>query len=219
MKDFAAEREQIRQSPPPALVAEAAANPGGSVAAIDRDYIGHPDGFVPAEAVLGVWLVDGDGKLTGEFEENPNYGPPKDDFVKLTERDHWFGWLDDDPAQAVRDGIAECLRQQAPDAVLEWVKIREAPRFFTGGRPSPDRADLITVTRAALAVSFALSVVSRKREILTGVFSWVAVRLDQPGNRKDQVWLDLWTDLDRAEEELRKRVYAVGAGEGEGLAG
>jgi hypothetical protein len=78
MSDFEAERERIRQSPPPELVAEAAANPGGLVASIDSDYIGDPDGFIPGEAIQGVWLVDADGKLTGEFKENPNYGPPKD---------------------------------------------------------------------------------------------------------------------------------------------
>jgi hypothetical protein len=210
MRDFEAERERIRQSPPPELVAEAAANPGGSVASIDSEYIGHPDGFIPGEAIQGVWLVDADGNLTGEFKENPDYGPPKDEFAKLTEPDHWLGWLGDDPAEAVRDAIADCLHQQAPNAVLEWVKILETPRFFTGGRPSRDDENAMLVTRAGLAVSFALSVTSRKREILTGVFSWVAVRLDQPGNRIDQVWLDLWTDLDWAEEELRKRIYAVG---------
>ncbi|MEU6674281.1 hypothetical protein [Streptomyces sp. NPDC046925] len=50
----------------------------------------------------------------------------------------------------------------------------------------------------------------RKREILQGVFSRVAVRLDQPGNREDRVWLDLRVDLDWAETELRNRVYLVG---------
>ncbi|MEE4546259.1 hypothetical protein V2S66_30385 [Streptomyces sp. V4-01] len=158
MKDFEAERERIRKSPPPELVAEAAANPGGSVAPIDSDYIGHPDGFIPGEAIQGIWLVDADGNLTGEFEENPNYGPPKDEFAKLTEPDHWLGWLGEDPAKAVRDAIANCLHQQAPNAVLEWAKIREDSRFFTGGRPSRDDENVMLVTRAGLAVSFALSV-------------------------------------------------------------
>ncbi|WP_318212187.1 MULTISPECIES: hypothetical protein [unclassified Streptomyces] len=70
----------------------------------------------------------------------------------------------------------------------------------------------MTVTRAGIALPFALSVISpgRNREILQGAFSWVAVRLDQPGERKDQVWFDLRADLDRAETELRKRIYLVG---------
>ncbi|WP_234343690.1 hypothetical protein [Streptomyces sp. NRRL F-5123] len=196
-------------------MAEAAANPGGAVAAIDPDYIGHPDGFVPGEAVHGYWLVGEDGKLTGEFRENPDYGPPKDDFAKLTGTDHWLGWLGDDPAGAVRGGILDCLLPQVPTAVLEWVKILDEPRFLTFARRRPDDEESIVVTRAGLTVSFALSVVGgAKREVLTGAFSWAAVRLDRPGGRKDRFWLDLWTDLDPAAEQLRERIYAVGSGGG-----
>ncbi|MER5349411.1 hypothetical protein ABT093_03625 [Kitasatospora sp. NPDC002551] len=211
MRDLSAERQRVRQSPPPELVAEAAANPGGSVAAIDPEYIGDPNGYVPAEAIQGAWVVGPDGKLTGEFRENPNYGPPKDDFAELTGSDHWLDWLGE-PARAIRDSIAHCLSDQVQGAELEWVKILDEPRYLTGGRRSPGHEDRIIVTRAGLAVSFALSVTApgHKREILTGVFTWVAARLDQPDGRKDQVWLDLWSDLDRAEAELRERIYLVG---------
>ncbi|MFD7710185.1 hypothetical protein ACFV6E_08135 [Streptomyces sp. NPDC059785] len=212
MGDFSAERQRILQSPPPELVAEAAANPGGSVAAIDTGYIGDPNGYIPAEAVRGAWLVGPDGKLTGEFEENLNYGPPKDEFARLTESTHWLDWLGDDPARAVRDSVEGCLTDQVAGAVLDWLKILDDPRFLTGGRPRPDHPDRIIVTRAGLALPFALSVTApgRKREILTGVFTWVAVGLDQPGGRKDQVWLDLRADPDWAEAELRKRIHLVG---------
>lgn len=213
MGDISAERQRILQSPPAELVTEAAANPNGSVAAIDSDYIGRPDGFIPPEAIQGVWLVDADGKLTGEFEENPTYGPPQDDFTKFTASKKWpRTWLGKQPADAVRDSIADCLNGQAAGAVLEWVKILDEPRYLTGGRPQPDNEDRLIVTRAGIALPFALSVTApeRKRQILTGVFTWVAVRLDQPGKRKDQVWLDLWADLDWAETELRNRIYLVG---------
>ncbi|WP_127359083.1 hypothetical protein [Actinacidiphila soli] len=190
----------------------AAANPGGSVAVIDPDLIGDPNGYVPGEAVQGVWRVGEDGKLTGEFVENPNYGPPKDDFAKLTESKHWLDWLGQQPAVAVRDSIAEILDQQVPGATLEWIKVTDVPRYLTGGRPQPDDEGHMIVTRAGIALPFALSVISprRKLEILQGAFSWVAVRLDQPGNRKDQVWLDLRADLDWVETELRNRIYCVG---------
>ncbi|MFJ9608563.1 hypothetical protein ACIRS1_19720 [Kitasatospora sp. NPDC101176] len=210
MGDIPAEQRRILQSPPPELVAAAAANPGGSIAAIDYAYIGDPDGYVPAEAVRGVWRVGPDGRLTGEFEENPGYGPPKDDFSRLTDSDHWLEWLGD-PAAAVRGSIVDCLTSQAPGAVVEWVKIIDDPRYLTGGPRSPERDDLMIVRRAGLAVSFALAVTApgRERDVLTGVFSWVAVRLDRPGERKDRVWLDLWADLDRAAAELGKRIYLV----------
>ncbi|MBF9067097.1 hypothetical protein [Streptacidiphilus fuscans] len=210
MGDISARRQRILQSPPPELVAEAAANPGGSVAEIDPDYIGDPNGFIPGEAVQGVWIVGPDGKLTGEFMENPDYGPPKDDFAKLTESDHWLAWIGDDPVQALRDSITNCLTGQDPKAVLDWVKILDTPRYLTGARRDPGHDDQIIVTRAGLTLSFALSVTASKREVLTGTFSWVAVRLDEPADRKDQIWLDLWTDLDWAETELRNRIYLVG---------
>ncbi|MFI9202762.1 hypothetical protein [Streptomyces sp. NPDC053048] len=212
MGHISAERRRILDSPPPELVAEAAANPGGSVAVIDPDLISDPNGYVPGEAVQGVWRVGEDGKLTGEFVENPNYGPPKDDFTKLTDSNHWLDWLGEQPAVAVRDSIAGILNEQVPGAYLEWIKILDDPRYLTGGRPRPDDASHMFVTRAGTALPFALSVSipGRKREILQGVFSWVAVGLDQPGERKDRVWLDLWADLDWAETELRNRIYLVG---------
>jgi hypothetical protein len=104
------------------------------------------------------------------------------------------------------------LDEQVPGALLEWIKVVDAPRCLTGGRPRPDNERRMIVTRAAIALPFALSVTApgRRRDILQGVFSWVAVRLDQPGSRKDQVWLDLRAELDWAEAELRSRIYLVG---------
>ncbi|MFB8241052.1 hypothetical protein ACFC58_31395 [Kitasatospora purpeofusca] len=178
---------------------------------IDPDLIGDPNGYIPGEAVQGAWRVGSDGKLTGEFVENPSYGTPKDDFAALTDSEHWLDWLGPQPAVAVRDSIAQILDEQVSGATLEWLKITDVPRYLTGGRPHPDDEDRMIVTRAGIAVPFALSVVSpgRKREILQGAFSWAAVGLDRPGARKDQVWLDLRADLDWAETELRNRIYHV----------
>ncbi|MFC9295139.1 hypothetical protein ACFTWH_18805 [Streptomyces sp. NPDC057011] len=206
---FRRERRVVSHSPE--LVAAAAENPGGSVAEINTEYVSRPDGFVPTEAIRGVWLVGADGKLTGVFEENPNYGPaPRDDFAKLTESGHWLGWLGD-PVAAVRDSIADCLSQQVPGAVLEWLKVLEEPRYLTGGRVPPENGNRMIITRAGLALSFALSVTApeHKREILTGTFTWVSAPLDRP-DRKDRVWLDLSTDLDWAEGQLRDRIMLVG---------
>ncbi|MFC9927857.1 hypothetical protein [Streptomyces sp. NPDC127190] len=179
---------------------------------IDSDLVGDPNGYVPGEAVRGVWVVGEDGKLTGEFVENPNFGPPKDDFAKLVDSQHWLGWLGEQPAVAVRDSIAGILADQVAGADLEWIKILDVPRYLTAGRPRPDDASRLVVTRAGIALSFALGVTSpgREREILQGVFSWVAVGLDRPGERKDRVWFDLRADLDWAETQLRERIYRVG---------
>ncbi|MCF2126786.1 hypothetical protein L1I79_10080 [Strepomyces sp. STD 3.1] len=199
----------------PALLAAAAEHPGGSVAEIDSAYIDDPNGYVPPEAIRGAWLVDGSGKLTGEYQENPRHGAPQDDFGKLTEPDHWLGWLGDDPAAAVRKGIEESLRAQVADAVVEWIKILETPRFLTAGRQHSENAQAMLVTRAALAAPFALSVRTAQhgRSVLLGVFSWAAVDLSPPGVRKDRHWFDLNVELDWAGERLEGRMYEIG-GEG-----
>jgi len=212
MEDLSPELERLRQSPPPALVAEALAAPGGSVAQIDPAFVEDPNGYVPNEAIQGFWRVDPQGRLTGEFESNPNYGPPQDDFTKLDGSKHYLGWLGDRPAAAIRDSIAHVLDGQAPGAVLEWIKVDADPRYLTSGRPQPGHEEYLIVTRSGLALPFVLSVTApgRKRAILQGVFTWAAINLDRPRARKDQVWFDLHADLDWAETQLRTRIFTVG---------
>ncbi|MFJ9881115.1 hypothetical protein ACIQRN_16465 [[Kitasatospora] papulosa] len=197
----------------PALLAAATENPGGSVAEIDPAHIDDPNGYVPPEAIRGAWLVDSSGKLTGEYQENPRHGAPQDDFSKLTEPDHWLGWLGGNPAAAVREGIEESLRAQVTDAVVEWVKILETPRFLTAGRQPSENDQVMLVTRAALAAPFALSVRTTQhgRSVLQGVFSWAAVNLSPPGVRKDRHWFDLGVELDWAGEQLQERIYEIGS--------
>ncbi|MFF3609730.1 hypothetical protein [Streptomyces sp. NPDC002463] len=200
----------------PALLAAAAENPGGSVAEIDPTYIDDPNGYVPPEAIRGAWLVDSSGKLTGEYQENPRHGMPQDDFSKLTDPDHWLGWLGDDPAAAVRQGIEESLRAQVADAVVEWVKILDTPRFLTGALPHPENAQTMLVARAALAAPFALSVRTTQhgRSVLLGAFSWAAVNLSGPEDRKDRHWFDLGVGLDWAGERLQERIYEIDSADG-----
>src|SRR5262245_55810574 len=101
-----------------------------------------------------------------------------DDFSPLTGSGHWLGWLGDDPAQAVRGEIEGILRRQVPTARLEWAHLLAEPYYLTGGRKLPDDPGQMVVTRAALAVPFALQVQSAEGvEQLCGVFSWVAVGL------------------------------------------
>lgn len=195
----------------PGLVAQAAASPGGSVAEIDSELVGgNADGYVPGEAIRGCWIVGPDGALTGEYAENPNYGTPADDFTRLAEMDHFWHWLPDEPAAAVRASLTNLLTQQVPGAVLEWVKVTDTPEVVTGGRRVPDDPNQILLVRTALAVPFALSVTSPdgRREVLWGVFTWVASGLDG-ANRRDRVWLDLGAGIGWAKEQLSARVYEV----------
>jgi hypothetical protein len=58
---------------PDALVAEAAAKPGGWVYAIDPAY--DPNGTVPPEGIAGAWRVGADGRPTGEYRPNRAHRP------------------------------------------------------------------------------------------------------------------------------------------------
>jgi hypothetical protein len=196
---------------PPSLTATAAANPGGSVAEIDGSVVRDPDGYVPAEAIIGLYLVGPDGRATGDYVRNPRHGPVRDDFIKLESPDHWLGWLPDTPGRSVRTSLEEILAEQVAGTVVEWVKIVEEPVFLTGGVRSSSYPNQMTVRRAAIAVVFALGVRAPGRglEILTGAFSWAVGGLDRPGSRRDRTWLDLGMSRASAEELLRRRVYQV----------
>jgi hypothetical protein len=205
--DWPFERREL----PAHLLDEAAANPGGSVAEIDGSMVGDPDGYVPVEAIIGAWVIGPDGRPTGDYLRNPAHGPVRDDFTRLTEPDHWLGWLSDDPALALRESIAGILDEQVSGAVVEWLKVVDEPVFLTGGRRNAEDPERLVVTRAAMAAPFALSVrdPDGSRHVLAGVHSWAAVRLDTPAERRDRVWFDLGLTRDEAAELLQHRIYEV----------
>jgi hypothetical protein len=200
-----------RRDLPAQLVAEAAANPGGAVAEIDGSLVPDRDGYVPSEAVVGIYPVGPDGVATGEYIRNPRYGTVRDDFTPLESPDHWLGWLPDTPSSAVRSSIEGIIVEQVPGSVVQWVKVVHEPAFLTGGRRVPDAPTRVIVTRAGLAAPFALGVhpPAGRPEILTGVFSWIAVGLDTPDNRRDRVWLDLGMTPQQGEELLQQRIYEL----------
>jgi len=202
---------EIRTPPTdPGLAAEAALNPGGSVAEINGDIVGgDPNGYVPTEAIRGAWIVGPDGELTGEYARNPHHGTPTDDFSKLTVMDGFWHWLPDRPEVAVREAVQETLTAQVEGAVLEWMKVTDKPGVVTGAKRSPNNDQHVIVVRTAVAVPFALSVrsPSGRRDILWGVFTWAASGLDKPRSRHDRTWFDLHADLAWATERLQERVY------------
>jgi hypothetical protein len=213
MADERAQWPVERRVMPAHLAAEAAANPGGWVYEIDGSMVADPDGYVPAEAILGGFAVGPDGKPTGEYARNPGYGPVRDDFTRLETPDHWLGWLPGAPAKTVRVQLQAMLADQVPSSALEWVKIIDEPLFLTSGVRSPADPEILIVRRAALAVVFALRVRSpqRKPEIMTGALTWAAVGLDEPGLRRDRIWFDVNITRERAEELLKSRIYQVEA--------
>ncbi len=133
MPDWPNERKQL----PAHLAAEAAANPGGSIAEIDGTIVTNPDGYVPPEAIIGCYVVGPDGRATGEYVRNPGYGPVRDDFTRLEQPDQWLGWLPDTPARAIRSELHDLLASQVTGSVLDWVKITDEPAFLTIGVRRP----------------------------------------------------------------------------------
>src|SRR5215469_13672690 len=200
-----------RRTMPAHLAAEAALHPGGWVYEIDGSMVSNRDGYVPAEAILGGFAVGPDGRPTGEYARNPGHGQVRDDFTRLEAPDHWLGWLPDTPAASVRGQLQAILAGQVPGSVLEWVKIIDEPVFLTTGVRSPTDPETLIVRRAALAVVFALRVhpPDHQAEILTGAFTWAAIRLDDPRSRRDRTWFDVNIDRAHTEELLKRRIYEV----------
>jgi len=63
-------------TPPPitdGLRAEARANPGAWIYAVDPGFDGSPD--VPPEGIVGAWRTTASGELSEEFTPNPRYRP------------------------------------------------------------------------------------------------------------------------------------------------
>jgi len=193
---------------PARLAADARANPGGFVAEIDASKAPDPNGYVPTEAIFGVFCIGPDGIATGEFLRNPRYGPVQDDFELLESPDHWLGWLPGPPAQALRGALERSLSVRVQGARVEWVKVTEKPVFLTGGVRLIEQPNKIIVRRAGMAVPFALAVIdpAGRRDVLTGVFSWVAVGLDRSDARQHQTWLELKTTRAAAGEALKLRI-------------
>jgi hypothetical protein len=200
---------------PPELLAEAAAHPGGSVYEIDGSQVPDPNGYVPPEAIIGEFPVNENGQPTGVFLCNPKYGPIQDDFTRLTEPDHWLGWLPDEPSASIRNALVEHLTDRVPGSTLEWVKITEKPVFRTAvvGNPDdttdPDGMVRMTLSRAGLAVALVLSVVTPElhRYFHEGGFSWVATRLHRPAEREDRTWLEIEVPFSEIAAALDKRMF------------
>jgi hypothetical protein len=63
--------DTIPRTPSDQAKEEARQHPNGWVYVIDDKY--GPEDHVPADAIVGVWKVDGSGNIVGDFIPNPNY--------------------------------------------------------------------------------------------------------------------------------------------------
>lgn len=132
------------------------------------------------------------------------------DFAALKETEHMLRWLADDPYPAIRSTVEDILQQQVADSRLVKVRVTSAPDWLTGARPSDADSAKVILVRSGVAFEFVLVVESAgTSQELSGVFTWVAVHLDQPGEHKHRVWMDVGGRLAEfgSDGELKNRVY------------
>ena len=133
-----------------------------------------------------------------------------DDFAKLKETEHMLQWFADEPYGAIRSSIEDMLKQQVAYSRLTELLVLSEPQWLTGARPSEADSSKAILVRSGFAFEFGLSVESQgQSHQLSGVFTWAAVHLDQPGQQKHRVWIDLDGTLATfgSEGELKGRVY------------
>jgi hypothetical protein len=133
-----------------------------------------------------------------------------DDYTQLKETEHMLKWLADQPYAAIRSNIEGILRQQVPDSQLATLQVLSEPQWLTGARKPDGGSDKAILVRTGVAFEFGLAVeTAGKTHQLSGVFTWVGVDLDKPGQHKHRVWMDLNGNLETfgSEGALKTRVY------------
>lgn len=101
-----------------ALRAEARANPGAWIYAVDPGYDGQAD--VPPQGVVGAWQSDEKGELSGDFTPNPRYLPTP----------QARGW--DEPVTPLERVLQLVLSGYLPDAELGRVFASAEVFIFSG---------------------------------------------------------------------------------------
>ena len=133
-----------------------------------------------------------------------------DDFTKLKQTEHMLVWFADEPYASIRSSIEGMLKQQVTDSRVTELRVLSEPQWLTGAIPSEADSSKAILVRSGVAFEFGLSVQSQGQTYpLAGVFTWVAVHLDRPGQHKHRVWIDLSGTLATfgSEGELRTRVH------------
>ncbi len=133
-----------------------------------------------------------------------------DNFTKLQQTEHMLKWFAEEPYAAIRSSVEDMLKQQVAGSRLTTFTVLSEPQWLTGAVPSDADANKVILVRSAVAFEFGLSVESQgQSHRLSGVYTWAAVHLDQPGQHKHRVWMDLGGTLATfgSEGELKTRVY------------
>jgi hypothetical protein len=138
--------------------------------------------------------------------------PEDDDFTVFADSEHMFFGIDD-PYGFVRAQIEAALRAQVADTEVVRIRAHGAPRFLTLGR-RVDEGSAMVVTHFGICVRTDVSVAfGGQREVLPGTFTVLFGRVDEPGERVQQVFFDLHGDAEIAygEDTFRERFLAFRA--------
>ncbi|MET0534304.1 MAG: hypothetical protein ABW171_08775, partial [Steroidobacter sp.] len=107
--------------------------------------------------------------------------------------------------------IESILHQQVAGSKLLGLKVQGEPEWLTGAVRREEDLEQAILVRTGVAFEFLLSVKTPDGTVheLAGVFSWVAVHLNDPANTKHRTWFDVNGDLATfgAHGELNVRLY------------
>ncbi len=137
--------------------------------------------------------------------------PLDQDLKKLEPTLHMLRWLSEDPFRTIVEEITSILNRQVPGSILHRFHVVSEPDWLTGALPSSDDPSKVILVRTGVAFPFELSVETPAKELfeLCGVFSWVGINLNLPGQAKQRTWFDIDGDMQSfgSKGALRERVY------------
>lgn len=132
------------------------------------------------------------------------------DFSSFKETEHMLEWLHPNAKDSIKQAFSDNLDKQVLGSQLLGLHVTKRPEWLTGALPGDDESKAILV-RVGLAFSFELSVKTPEGEIhdLKGVYSWVAVNMDDPGNIAQRTWTDFDGELNEfgSNGYLKERIY------------
>jgi len=131
-------------------------------------------------------------------------------FDKLKTTEHMLKWLADKPYGFILESVTKMLNQQIAGSIVQSFTVTSEPEWLTGLLAIDGDDENKIVSRAGCAFECAMYVqAANKLHHLTGVFSCVAVHLDEPAKAQQRTWLDIDKDLAviGAQGELKERMY------------
>ena len=143
------------------------------------------------------------------------------DFTKLRPTEHMLAWLGAESCEAIAAEVERILQEQVPGTQLTEFRVTSDPHWITGARPDPQEPRQAILVRTGTAFEFELRAVDPggREHRFGGVFTCVAVGLDDPPNGRSRVWFDIGATLethgDPGELQLRVQLETYEASEAE----